>query len=415
MNSPQLPSKASQVKKLISRLEAQSPPSTTSSSRSIADPPRRQPRNDAKLEAEQIRGAPLTSQSSFDTLKVKPEKLPEQDSKRAEDELPAGLPRESTVVPPDEPSHSQTEAPPHPPVNHLASPTNGSDDQHPSPLDALLSPTTSSLPHTPSLPRDSVADSDLGEVRLDDDDDERFSAVSLDAAATRDSTVAVKSPIDEEGASSKPWTEDELEPPPAPSETSGTAVRASLLLQRIGNDGAVAAAAVAPGLGARRSVDGQQKLQEVFERAQRNSKDLEDEAGVDWGTCSLWAALLLQIPDYAQTVHIYSVLGFCRVRCVFRLWLLLLPFILMGGRLPRVRFGELGAACPRNRKRDTEQPSRDGVAAYVINNCLFFLFSSLLIRKARSASKDSEMEATYLKFLKESSPHEKAITRDLGR
>jgi hypothetical protein len=232
-------------------------------------------------------------------------------------------------MPPDEPSRSQTEAPPHPPVNHPASPTSGSDDQHPSPLDALLSPTTSSHPHTPSLPRDSVADSDLGEVRLDDDDEQqRFSAVSLDvdAAATRDSTVAVKSPVDEEGASSKPWTEDELEPPPAPSETSGTAVRASFLLQRIGNDGAAAAAA--PGLGPRRSIDGQQKLQEVFERAQRNSKDLEDEAGVDWGTCSLWAALLLQIPAYADTVFIYIafwgsvVSGACFVcgRCCFLLF-----------------------------------------------------------------------------------------------
>ena len=33
----------------------------------------------------------------------------------------------------------------------------------------------------------------------------------------------------------------------------------------------------------------------------------------------------------------------------------------------------------------------------------------------RSASKDAELEATYLRLLKESSPHEKAISRDLGR
>lgn len=38
---------------------------------------------------------------------------------------------------------------------------------------------------------------------------------------------------------------------------------------------------------------------------------------------------------------------------------------------------------------------------------LFFSF--------RSASKDEELENTYLKLLKESSPHEKAISRDLGR
>jgi hypothetical protein len=33
----------------------------------------------------------------------------------------------------------------------------------------------------------------------------------------------------------------------------------------------------------------------------------------------------------------------------------------------------------------------------------------------RAASKDPELESTYLKLLKESSPHEKAIMRDLGR
>ena len=33
----------------------------------------------------------------------------------------------------------------------------------------------------------------------------------------------------------------------------------------------------------------------------------------------------------------------------------------------------------------------------------------------RSASKDPELEETYLKLLKDPSPHEKAINRDLGR
>ncbi len=80
--------------------------------------------------------------------------------------------------------------------------------------------------------------------------------------------------------------------------------------------------------------------------------------------------------------------------------------------MPSVRFGEPGAASSRNRKRDTEQSSRDGVATYVIN---IRLSSSLSLPLSRSASKDPEMEATYVKFLKETSPHEKAITRDLGR
>ena len=277
----QKPPKASQVREILKKLEAsasQSPPSTPSSMsspRPLRGSPRRQPQTDAKFEAEHNRGASLKSQTSFDTLKIKSEVLPEQDSEQAGDGLPAG--KVVAAMPPEETlRHSQPEGPLHPPVTHPASPTSGSNDQHSSPLDALLSPTTSSLPDTPSLPRDSVAESDLGEVRLNDD--ERFSTVSLNAAAARDSTVAVKSPVDE-GASSKPWAEDE--PPPAPSEVpSASSMRASFLLQRLGND-----VTSAP----RRSLDGQQKLQEVFERAQRNSGDLEDEAGVDWGTCSLQA------------------------------------------------------------------------------------------------------------------------------
>jgi len=170
----------------------------------------------------------------------------------------------------------QLETVPQLPTNNtLSNPAaDGSKDQHASPLDELLSPTTTQPPTTSaqSFPRSSVAESDFGEVGLNDD--ERFSTVSLNAAAARDSTVAIKSPTDE--SVPKPWTEDE--PAPAPSEISGTAIRASFMLQRLGND-------VAPGT--RRSQDGQQKLQDVFERAQRESKELEgDVASVDWGACS---------------------------------------------------------------------------------------------------------------------------------
>jgi hypothetical protein len=277
--SPQKSPNASQVKKLIARLEAsklQSPPSssaTTTSPHSSSGSPRRQPQADVKFEAEHNRGASITSQSSIDTVKMESEVSPEQGSEKAE-ELPAEGPRESTPMPPEDSAmHSQYEKPPHPPINNLINPTSGANDHHSSLLDALLSPTTSSLPQTPSLPRDSVAGSDLGSVRLDDD--ERFSTVSLNAAATRDSTVALKSPTDE--GTSKPWTEDE--PPPAPSEISGaSSMRASFLLQRLGNDATP---------GQRRSLDGQQKLQEVFERAHQSSNELEEAANVDWGKRSL--------------------------------------------------------------------------------------------------------------------------------
>jgi hypothetical protein len=269
--SPQKSPNASQVKKLIARLEAtalQSPTPnspTTSPHFPSSGSPRRQPQADVKFEAEHNRDASITSQSSIDTVKMESDVSPEK-----AEELPAEVPRESTPTPPgDSVMHSQHAKPPLPPINNPTSSTSGSNDHHPSPLDALLSPTTSSLPQTPSLPRNSVAESELGSVRLDDD--ERFSTVSLNAAAIRDSTVALKSPIDED--TSKPWAEDE--PPPAPSEVSAaTSMRASLLLQRLGNDATS---------GQRRSLDGQQKLQEVFERAQRNSNELEEAANVDWG------------------------------------------------------------------------------------------------------------------------------------
>lgn len=270
-SSPQKARNANQVKKLIARLEAtsvQSPPSTaTTSTPSPTGSPRVQPQADGKFEAEHSRGASITSQSSIDTVKRESDVSLDQ-----AEELPAEVPREFTPMPPeDSVMHSQHGISPLPPINNPTSSTSGSNDHHPSPLDALLSPTTSSLPQTPSLPRDSVAGSDLGSIRLDDE--ERFSTVSLNAAATRGSTVALKSPIDED--TSKPWVEDE--PPPAPSEVSAaSSMRTSFLLQRLGNDATP---------GQRRSLDGQQKLQEVFERAQaqRNSNELEEAANVDWG------------------------------------------------------------------------------------------------------------------------------------
>ena len=281
--SPQKSSNASQVKKLIARLEAttlQSPPSSppTTLSHPPSSSPRRQPQTDAKFEADHNRGGSIASQSSIDTVKMESDVPPEQGSEQADEPL-AERQRESTPGTPmpldDSVMHSQHGKPSHPPINDPTRPISGSNDLHPSSLDALLSPTTSSLPQTPSLPRDSVAGSDLGSVRLDDD--ERFSTVSLNlnAAATRDSTVALKSPIDED--TSKPWAEDE--PPPAPSEVSAaSSIRTSFLLQRLGNDAIP---------GQRRSLDGQQKLQEVFERAQLNGNEVEEASNVDWGKRSL--------------------------------------------------------------------------------------------------------------------------------
>lgn len=51
----------------------------------------------------------------------------------------------------------------------------------------------------------------------------------------------------------------------------------------------------------------------------------------------------------------------------------------------------------------------------VYENVALLLFADIYTYTYRAASKDAELEATYLKLLKETSPHEKAIMRDLGR
>ena len=205
----------------------------------------------------------LASSTSPNTLKIDPDASFEQPNEMP----PKGIRESSKALRGNEESaymaSSKPGIPPQPPI------LPDSEEHHASPLDDLLSPTTTPASLIQSFVRDSVAGSDFGEVRLDDD--ERFSTVSLNAATARGSTVAIISPVDEKAQ--RPWEEDE--PPLAPSE-SNTSVRASLLLQRLGND-------TTP---SRRSLDGQHKLQEVFERAQRDSKDLEGElANVDWGEC----------------------------------------------------------------------------------------------------------------------------------
>jgi len=55
------------------------------------------------------------------------------------------------------------------------------------------------------------------------------------------------------------------------------------------------------------------------------------------------------------------------------------------------------------------------VAAYVsraLSTCLVKTYDSDL---DRAVSKDLELENTYVKLLRETSSHEKSITRDLGR
>ena len=62
---------------------------------------------------------------------------------------------------------------------------------------------------------------------------------------------------------------------------------------------------------------------------------------------------------------------------------------------------------------DTKRYPRDGVAEHV--SCVLPCIMPSALHPRRSASKDVELEQLYSTLLKESSSHEKAIMRDLGR
>ncbi|KAJ7188204.1 rab-GTPase-TBC domain-containing protein [Mycena filopes] len=109
----------------------------------------------------------------------------------------------------------------------------------------------------------------------------------------------------------------------------------------------------------RSSVDGQQRLQEEFARKQKDKdKDIDDNAAhaaIDW---DFWGAV---ISDYQQFAS--------------------------------------------ERPEDLARAIAKGIPGTLRG----------MMWQLMAASKDPELESAYLKLLKEKSPHEKAITRDLGR
>ncbi|TFY83696.1 hypothetical protein EWM64_g309 [Hericium alpestre] len=230
-------------------------------------------------------------------------------------------------------------------------------------LDALLSPSGTPQPETQSFPRDSVAsvaESEFADVGLDDS---RFSTVALTA---RDSTIAIKSPVDETppsrfGEDGRRTTIALGQPSATPRKTTFTHKKsASATSARSANNVAFFMQRLDVQMGEkdkdeqgrRISVDGKQKLQEEFNRKQ---SELEDAGGggINW---EFWG----QVVSDEQTI---------------RLLLRKMQMIL-----------------------------RALLSVSAAHSC-----------DLRSASKDPEMEAQYLKLIKETSPHEKAITRDLGR
>lgn len=160
---------------------------------------------------------------------------------------------------------------------------------------------------------------------------------------------------------------------------------------------------------ARVSLDGQHALQEEFSRLQKEKQALQEqgaEEAIDWGRF-FWSQ------DYAApSNNCLDFWGAVISGSLHYRWVLqTLKEIRLSGFRGRTTRG----ACPSYRERDPCDSSRYDVAAYV--SCLYIslTFDVLTELLFRAASKDLELEASYVKLLREASPHEKSITRDLGR
>lgn len=124
----------------------------------------------------------------------------------------------------------------------------------------------------------------------------------------------------------------------------------------------------------RHSLDGHRELQDEFEKAHANEDDADAAAGgVDWG-----------------------------IFCVFS------PYT----RIVNLRLVEFwGAVLSDYQAYATEHPEE---LARAIENGVPHALRGM-VWQMMAASKDPAVEKVYLTLIKETSPHEKAITRDLGR
>ncbi|KAG2055445.1 RabGAP/TBC [Suillus hirtellus] len=229
----------------------------------------------------------------------------------------------------------------------------------PSPLDTLLSPKGSTYEEL--SPRGSVAESDYNDVILDDDPS--FSTVPLSG----DTSLVTEADADDALPKLNRRTTISSVPSKAFSSLRHFSHRKSAstitipsapgsnILARIGSQGTRDESSIEA---LRSAGEGQQKLHEEFLRLhnERRAEVTESEqGGIDWG---FWGAV---ISDYQ---------GFA-------------------------------ASNPQKLAKAIEKGIPDALRG--------------MMWQLMAASKDAELENTYLSLLKESSPHEKAITRDLGR
>ncbi|KAJ7770217.1 rab-GTPase-TBC domain-containing protein [Mycena maculata] len=231
------------------------------------------------------------------------------------------------------------------------------------PLDSLLSPGPEPERQTFRIStRDSVAtDSDFNDVALDDDS--TFSPIALTSGMDSTDSEAEVSGRSRSASDSSvtPTVVDAAALPSQPSHKKSMSTRTirsvnnlPFILARIETQKPDADAR--PN---RSSIDGQHKLQEEFARKQKDKEIENDEnaanAAIDW---DFWGAV---ISDYQ----------------------------LFASEQPEALARAIAKGIPGTLRG--------------------------MMWQLMAASKDPELESTYLKLLKETSPHEKAITRDLGR
>ncbi|KAJ3914651.1 rab-GTPase-TBC domain-containing protein [Lentinula edodes] len=217
----------------------------------------------------------------------------------------------------------------------------------PASLDSLFSPKQATFGEAEARARESIAESELSDISLDDEKME-----DLDTDSTTPAELFLPT---------KPFELDLNET--HSGSTSSHKKSASLATLHSGRHISLLVNHDEQAPGSRVSLDGQHKLQEEFARLQKE-KDSENlkgpptpgfSAGIDW---DFWGAV---ISDYQQFAS--------------------------------ERSDELAQAIAKG-----IPPTLRG-----------------MMWQLMAASKDPELESTYLKLLKESSIHEKAILRDLGR
>ncbi|KAF8629664.1 hypothetical protein AX17_005603 [Amanita inopinata Kibby_2008] len=242
-----------------------------------------------------------------------------------------------------------------PDVSEGSGPGKMQDPVTPTALDALRSPTTTFVP---LQSRESVTESEFNDVSLDDE--ATFSSIALTSQRNSvDSHFSKPESIDNRPRSHSFAEIMSLGSPTGPRHkktASTTTIRSSRGLPFFFNGSDPQDTTVNSNRG---SIEGQQKLQEEFARRQREIEvaavDISTDNIIDW---DFWGAVISDYQGYAS-----------------------------------------------EHPEELAQAIAKGIPATLRG----------MMWQHMAASKDPDLESTYLKLLKGTSIHEKAITRDLGR